>query len=331
MTIFKMRMSDIRLTFDHNLKNKYVLSTPYGMYDICDVFIESFLQMVDVPHSALNPNNPFDGLFNAYAKRTSNIVKLYEREKVAVTILPEDRVIINHKSLEVIYSTLKKRYKLIDGFSLRGRTMLSILSESTFTAFDSDDNGGIFQLGLYIEVPHNGDRLIVLNRMLRQLMKGGIAIVADNKHAIKLDIANLPIKRIARELIDCIHYSMASENDDFISYVSDRLSGLRETKASLKELIVASNKITGFIDDPFAADELEIDSALDRYGLISPSERSTKWLATAKTTKSRLDIFNAASKAVIRCDKPKYYELAKYSGKIVTSGGDFEDLAPELD
>jgi len=325
----RTKMGKLRLTCEEGV---YSLNTPYGTLQIVGTFIQNFLKMVELPVKAVNEKNPLTTIFNGFAQREPEFeVRLYVINGEATTIVAASTKIIDHNSLGKIQRALHARYDLVEMVLGRVTSHLFVFSDELFRAFEGD--GGLFAMGLHVAVPHDGSKVGEVNRALRRLLGGNISIVKNRKTSSKFNYDGVTLQSVAEELLRHIKFAIADQDESQGSYLKARLQSLAQTKASLQELLSASNQIDNRTGDWLLAEPLELDTILDHYGLASPTERSANWCKSAATPIWLLDVFNLLSEIAARHFSRNEHNkvvIAEAAGKILTRTGDLEDVAPRI-
>jgi len=326
MEISRVRAGDTTTALSDG---KVWLYTPYGQYEINSTFVDAFLHLMELPAKAINTNNPFTALYNSYTGRYPNIeVKIYVVDGHVLTILPHASHLITHKSFDVIASKLQDRYgKLCSIDQFLSCSFVSVFCDHTFRAFDGAE--GLFQRGVRVAVPHHGDSAAEVDGIIRKLMNnGGFAAFKAKAHS-KVSLNGETLKGVCRDLLKNIHYSVESEDPDLEAYLTQRLQSLRGTNSSLQELLDAAKRITD-VSEMHDNEPFGIDAILDAYEIASPGEKSARWRKSAKTPISRWVVFDQLASLVSHLQGNERLELANEAGGVLTSTGDFEDLAPDI-
>jgi len=323
-------MGKLRLTYEDE---RFLLHTPYGTLGVLDTFLANFMKLVNLPHKAVNKNNPLTAIFNGLADRNPDMgVRFYVVGGNATTIVGDSTKIVDHFALNSIVGDLRKKYEFVEIVLGRVNSHLLIFTDELVRAFSGD--GGLFSLGLHVTVPHDGSVTGEVNRALRRLLGGNISIVKNRKTSSKFDFEGVTVANVAEDLLRHIGFAMADQDQSQGSYLRDRLESLGQTKASLKELLAANSLIESRTGDWLLAEPLKVDIILDKYGLASPTERSANWCKTASTPISVLDVFNLLSGIAARHFEPNDHNkvlMATAAGRVLTKTGDLEDVAPQRD
>jgi len=282
--------------------------------------------MLNMSVKAITKNNPFEAVFNDFVSRNKGLdVNIQVIQNVATTIVNANVNILDHSGLSFLEKKLQEKYENVTLVQGAITSHILVFNERTFEAFSGD--GGLFTSGLHVTIPHDGNPTGTINRVLRRLLGGYTSIIKHRKVSWKVDFTTYSSNDLLRE----IDFGMGIHNNSHEQYLINRLLVLSVTKASLHELLSASNKIRSITRDWDAAAPLKVDEILDAYSLVSPNEVSTNWCKSASTPIKLIDVFNLLTEVGARVDRGhEKIQLAQLAGKVLTKTGDLEDCAPAI-